>query len=57
MQKNHRKIPDQSLDSIQLASAIRAKNQIDHFVASDKNLLKVAKMEGFAILDPNQNIS
>jgi len=46
-----------SLDSIQLASAIRAKNQIDHFVASDKNLLKVAKMEGFAILDPNQNIS
>ena len=39
-----------TLDAIQLGSALFAKNEIDHFVCSDKQLIRVGKMEGQSIL-------
>lgn len=39
-----------TLDAIQLGSALIAKNEIDHFVCSDKQLIRVGKMEGQSIL-------
>ncbi len=45
-----------TLDSLQLASAIRlrARTNIDYFVTSDRTLAKVAKMEGFTVIIPEE---
>jgi hypothetical protein len=45
-----------TLDAIQLASAISARNMLGvplTFLSADKNLLVAAESEGFAIEDPN----
>ena len=42
-----------SLDSIQLASAIAVKKEIDLFVACDEKLLRAAKKEKFKVINPN----
>jgi uncharacterized protein len=41
-----------SLDSIQLATAVCLKNEIDFVVACDSKLIKAAKKEGFKIINP-----
>ena len=38
-----------TLDSIQLASALEIKEQVDLFVSSDKILLEISEIEGFTI--------
>ena len=43
-----------TLDSIQLATAIYLKNEIDCFVACDKNLLNAALKEKLKIINPNK---
>jgi predicted nucleic acid-binding protein len=45
-----------SLDAIQLAVALALRYQqaVDYFVAADKVLCNVAAMEGFAVINPEQ---
>jgi len=45
-----------TLDSLQLASAIRlaSSSQVDFFVTSDRTLAKVAALEGFAVIIPEE---
>jgi predicted nucleic acid-binding protein len=43
-----------TLDALQLAVALdlRSRGIVDRFIAADKNLLAIAALEGFTILDP-----
>jgi hypothetical protein len=43
-----------ALDSLQLAVALELRNQklVDHFVAADTILCKVAGLEGFSVINP-----
>ncbi|MBN1501048.1 MAG: type II toxin-antitoxin system VapC family toxin [Spirochaetes bacterium] len=43
-----------SLDSIQLASAIICRSDIDNFISCDIKLLKAAEIEKFKIINPNK---
>ena len=45
-----------TLDALQLAVALdlRESGQLDHFVAADKALLEVARLEGFSVLNPEE---
>jgi predicted nucleic acid-binding protein len=45
-----------TLDSIQLASAIHIKNEIDYIVCCDKKLLKSAEEEKIKVINPNKDV-
>ena len=46
-----------ALDALQLAVALELRNQKlgDHFVAADAILCEVARLEGFAVINPEQS--
>lgn len=43
-----------ALDALQLAVALELRNQklVDHFVAADRVLCEVARLEGFSVINP-----
>ena len=43
-----------ALDALQLAVALELRNQglVDHFVAADRTLCEVARLEAFSVINP-----